>query len=127
MRLRTRATASASAGIAGRLRSVPLGARARARSNSRFLGRQKEAVRLVPSISSPPSDPFAHAATHDPIEILTFEPRHFLGEHGDALAVSTRQSRPIRSPKCAPWTESIEHPADVRMNRAERIGLVVGA
>src|SRR5262245_26080745 len=105
---------------------MPLGANARASANNRFLGRQKEAVRLVPSISSPPSDPFAHTAAHDPVEVGTFEPRHLFGEHGDALPVCTRQARPISSPKCPPWTESIEHPADVRMNRAERIGLVVG-
>ena len=38
----------------------------------------------------PPSDPLAHATTHDPFEVVAFEPRHLFGEHGDALTICTR-------------------------------------
>src|SRR6267142_3889979 len=76
--------------------------------------------------SGPPSDPLAHAAAHDPIQVVAFEPRHLFGEDGDALAVSAREAGPVGSPERAFGAEGVEDAADMRMHGAEGIGLVAG-
>src|SRR4029450_13675655 len=79
-----------------------------------------------PDASTSPSDPFAHAAAHDPFEVIALQPRHLFGEHGDALAVAAGQAGPVGSPERAPWAIGVEDSADVGMHRTEGIGLFGG-
>src|SRR5260370_37349134 len=70
----------------------------------------------------PPSDPLAHAAAHDRFQVVAFEPWHLFGEHGDALAVCTREPRQVGPPETAPWAEGVATAADGRMHPTEQRG-----
>src|SRR4051812_29091709 len=68
-----------------------------------------------------PAQPVAHAASHDPLEIVYAEPRHFFGEYSYALAQGARQPRDVRAPEHAPRPEAVVHALDVRMQPAVRV------
>jgi hypothetical protein len=50
------------------------------------------ARRLLLSRRWPP-EPLAEAAPHDPLEVISPKPLHFLGEHGHTLAIGLAQAR----------------------------------
>ena len=54
-----------------------------------------------------PAPPGAERITHDEFEVMSFEPRQFLGEHRHALAPGAGHLRNVRAPEHTARTERI--------------------
>ena len=69
-----------------------------------------------------PADPFAQAAAHDLLEVLSLQPRQFFGEERDALAIAAWHPRDVRAPEEAVRAEGVVEPMQPVMDVAEGIG-----
>jgi len=68
-----------------------------------------------------PADPLAQATTHDPIQIIGRNPRHFLGKHGDALPVAAWQPCQVAAPEHALRAKRIVNTTQMRVKPPVRI------
>src|SRR5439155_10994701 len=55
--------------------------------------------RCASALRDRPPQPFAHAAAHDPLEVLALQPRQVVREEVDALVVGARHAREVRAPE----------------------------
>lgn len=71
-----------------------------------------------------PIQPFGERSAHDPFLVGNGEKIQLLGKQGNSLAIGTGKLGKISAPEDALRPEGFDSPANLRMERGKRVGLI---